>query len=117
PAPGQGALGIECLSARQDLVEMMAPLADPMTTAAVEAERTVSRLLGGSCQVPLGAFAECEGRQLRLRGFVATPDGRTFLAAAASGTADDPQALGAALAAELRAQGADAVLSALGAND
>jgi hydroxymethylbilane synthase len=114
PAPGQGALGIECLATRAEVAQWIGPLAHRPTTAAVEAERTLSRLLGGSCQVPLGAYAECAGDTLRLRGFVALPDGRTFLAAEASGPAHEPQALGTRVAAELREQGADALLAALG---
>lgn len=116
PAPGQGALGIECLEARTDVVELMAPLMDPTTARAVEAERTVSRLLGGSCQVPLGAYAECAGDSMRLRAFVATPDGSRMLAAEVRGASQDAQSLGAALAAELRQRGADALLSTLDTN-
>jgi len=117
PAPGQGALGIECLSSRSDLVEMMAPLIDQATACAVDAERAVSRLLGGSCQIPLGAYGECVGERMRLRGFVATPDGKRLLAAEVNGSAQAPQSLGAALAAELRTRGADAILSAVASND
>ena len=114
PAPGQGALGIECVGSRADVARWILPLAHRPTADAVEAERTFSRLLGGSCQVPLGAYAECQGDVLRLRGFVGTPDGRTVLAAEASGPAHEPRAVGVRLAAELRARGADALLAALG---
>ncbi|MCC6532202.1 MAG: hydroxymethylbilane synthase [Burkholderiales bacterium] len=114
PAPGQGALGIECLSRRTDLAAVLAPLGDEDTARAVQAERTLSRLLGGSCQVPLGAYGECAGERLRLRAFVATPDGRRLLRAEASGPKHDPEALGMEVAAALRAGGADAILRALG---
>src|SRR5207237_6628122 len=57
PAPGQGALGVECLQARADLVALLAPLAHDDTASSVRAERAVSRLLGGSCALPLGAHA------------------------------------------------------------
>jgi hydroxymethylbilane synthase len=115
PAPGQGALGIECLARRADVAAWVAPLADRASTCAVEAEREVSRLLGGSCQIPLGAYGEVHGTALRLRGFVATPDGRSLLGAEVAGSAEAPRALGARLAAALRAQGADAILRDLGA--
>ncbi|MPZ43222.1 MAG: hydroxymethylbilane synthase [Betaproteobacteria bacterium] len=113
PAPGQGALGIECLAADRDALELIAPLQDPTSACAVTAERVVSRLLGGSCQVPLGAYAECEGTTLELRAFVALPDGSRLVSAQASGSAAEPEALGAEVAAALRAQGADALLAEL----
>jgi hydroxymethylbilane synthase len=113
PAAGQGALGIEIRADRQDLQPLLAPLHHPDTAACVRAEREVSRQLGGSCQVPLGAYAIMREGELYLRGFVANPDGKTFLQAEASGGADDPEALGRKLAEALRAQGADAILSAL----
>src|SRR6185295_10662982 len=58
PAPGQGALGIECLEGRGDVASLLGPLNDPATARCVQAERAVSRALGGSCAVPLGAYAE-----------------------------------------------------------
>jgi hydroxymethylbilane synthase len=116
PAPGQGALGIECLESRPDLIAALGPLQDLATAQAVKAERAVSRLLGGNCQVPLGAFAAFEAGALRLRGFVATVDGRQLLRAEAHGPANDPEALGQTVAAMLRAQGADAILNELGAS-
>ncbi len=114
PSAGQGALGIECLAARPDLVACLAPLHDPVTAACVTAERAVSRALGGSCEVPLGAYAVMRGERLWLRGFVALPDGSTMVRAEREGRPEDADAMGLALAAELRAAGADAILAALG---
>ncbi|MCX7171882.1 MAG: hydroxymethylbilane synthase [Proteobacteria bacterium] len=115
PAAGQGALGIEALAARADVAAWLAPLNDPATAACVRAERAVSRALAGSCEVPLGAYAVMqEAGRLLLRGFVATPDGRRFARAELNGAAADPEALGLALAAELRAQGAVEILAELG---
>jgi hydroxymethylbilane synthase len=113
PAAGQGALGIEIPAGRTDLQSLLAPLHHPETAACVRAEREVSRQLGGSCQVPLGAYALMREGELYLRGFVASPDGKTFLQAETSGNASDPEALGRDLADALRTQGADAILSAL----
>lgn len=115
PAPGQGALGIECLVSRPELIAALAPLQDLATAQAVTAERALSRILGGNCQVPLGAYAAFEAGALKLRGFVATVDGRQLVRAEALGSANDPEALGQTVAAMLRAQGADAILNALGA--
>ncbi len=113
PAAGQGALGIEILSGRADVAALLAPLDHPQTAACVRAERQVSRVLGGSCQVPLGAHAVLEGDLIKLAGFVASPDGSAFLLDSAQGPRHDPEAVGQALADKLLAQGARAILDAL----
>ncbi len=114
PAAGQGALGIEALSDRPEVAAWMAPLNDPMTAACVAAERAVSRALAGSCEVPLGAFAVPRDGALWLRGFVALPDGTRFARSERSGAPEDAESLGLALANDLRAQGAEAILAELG---
>jgi hydroxymethylbilane synthase len=113
PAVGQGALGIECRADRADLVGLLAPLHHAGTAACVLAERAMSRALAGSCQVPLGGFAEVAGGELRMRGFVATPDGSRLLRAEQTGSTADPETLGNAVAQDLLAQGADEILAAL----
>ena len=114
PAPGQGALGIECLAARADVVALLAPLADAATAACVRAERTVSRVLGGSCTLPLAAFAEIAenraGNRVRLRALVASSDGKRVIRGELEGEVADPETLGHQVAQDLRRQGADAVL-------
>lgn len=113
PAVGQGALGIECRSHRTDLIELLKPLHHAETAHCVEAERAVSRVLGGSCQVPLGAFAEIHDNTLQLRGFVASPDGKQMVSANANGVPATGEAMGKQLAEDLKAQGADKILAAL----
>ena len=113
PAAGQGALGIEALADRSDLAAWLAPLNDPVTEACVRAERALSRALAGSCEVPLGAYAEAHGQTIRLRGFVAMPDGSRIVRAEHRGALAEPEALGRALADDLRAQGAEEILAAL----
>lgn len=113
PSAGQGALGIEALADRPEVAAWLAPLNDVATAACVRAERAVSRALAGSCEVPLGAYAEFTAGQLRLRGLVATPDGTRIVRAEHAGPAADPEALGLVLAADLRAQGASEILAAL----
>jgi hydroxymethylbilane synthase len=113
PAPGQGALGVECLARRTDVVELLEVLHHAATARCVAAERAFSRALSGSCNVPLGAYAEAEGGELRLRGFVGAPDGSRVVSGALKGPARDPEALGATLAEGLRAQGAGEILAAL----
>lgn len=113
PAPGQGALGIECLAGRAEIAAMLLPFADAATSACVRAERAVSRSLGGSCALPLGAYAELRSGQLCLRALVASSDGRRVVRCELEGAAADPQGLGERAAAELRRQGADEILAEL----
>jgi hydroxymethylbilane synthase len=115
PAPGQGALGIEVLAADRDAVALVAPLEHAATRAATAAERAVSRLLGGSCEVPLAAYAEIEpdGR-LRLRALVGNHRSGELVAAEAVGPAGDPEALGTEVVERLKALGALQLLPAPG---
>lgn len=113
PSAGQGALGIEILESRSDLAEWLQPLSCPETTACAIAERAVSRVLGGSCQVPLAAFAQVSGSQLTVQALVAEPDGTKIIRSHRSGEASDALHLGEAAARELLAQGADAILARL----
>ena len=113
PAVGQGALGIETRADRADLKALLAPLHHADTATCVLAERAMSRALAGSCQVPLGGFAEMQNGKLRLRGFVATPDGSRLLRAEMTTSAGDPEALGDAVAQNLLRQGAGEILAAL----
>ncbi|HVJ23246.1 MAG TPA: hydroxymethylbilane synthase [Burkholderiales bacterium] len=108
PAPGQGALGIECVADRAEVAALLAPLADSATAACVRAERTVSRALGGSCSLPLAAFAELASGGLHLRALVASADGTRVLRSESSGS--DPEEVGNRVAQALRRQGADQIL-------
>ena len=110
PAPGQGALAIECRADRSDLLTALEPLADRGTTLATTAERAFSRSLGGSCHTPLAAYAEWEEDRLWLRGLVAARDGSDVLRGERESAVvdiDGARALGAALADELLARGAN----------
>ncbi|SCX55780.1 hydroxymethylbilane synthase [Nitrosospira sp. Nsp1] len=113
PAVGQGALGIECRSDRTDLIKLMEPLHHLPTAQCVEAERAMSRALGGSCEVPLGGFAEINGGVLRLRGFVASQDGSRVISDELSGNPGTGTIMGAQLAQNLKARGAQEILTAL----
>ena len=115
PAVGQGALGIECRAGRDDLVALLAPLNHIDSADCVRAERAMSRALGGSCQVPLGGYAQIAGDTLSLRGFVAEVDGSRIISASVSGPRQDAEILGSQLADQLIAHGADAILAALSA--
>jgi len=113
PAAGQGALGIECLAAREEVLALVAPLGDAATSACVRAERAVNRALGGNCAIPLGAFAELGGTTLRLRALVASTDGRRIARAEGEGDASNPERLGDQVARLLRERGADEILATL----
>ena len=115
PAPGQAALGIEVVSDDEDTADIVSELDHAPTAIACTAERMVSRLLGGSCELPLGAYADfVEGdKPLRLRAFVSNLDGSNVASAEAFGTPDMPEALGEIVAKMLKAQGADRIIASL----
>jgi hydroxymethylbilane synthase len=115
PAVGQGALGIECRADRADVLELLSAFNHPETRWCVDAERGMSRALAGSCQVPLGGFAEFMGAEVRMRGFVASPDGSRYVFEdqRADHASMQPEMLGRQLAAALERQGAREILSAL----
>ena len=113
PAAGQGALAIEYRAERSDIAACLAALNHRASELAVRAERAVSRALGGSCQLPLAAYASVSGATIDLRGLVADPDGKSMIRSSASGPSGTPEELGARLAGDLRAQGADRILAAL----
>jgi hydroxymethylbilane synthase len=114
PAVGQGALGIEIRAGRNDLLALLAPLNHADTADCVRAERQVSRRLGGSCQVPLGAHAQLRANRLYLSGFVASPDGKSFIHDQVEGDRSGPESLGDTLSEKLLGHGAGAILSAIG---
>jgi len=113
PAAGQGALGLEICQDRTELRAWLAPLSCAATTACALAERAVSRTLGGSCQVPLGAYAQLQDGMLDLHALVASPDGRQLLRSHCRGDVARAEALGVAAAQALLDQGAGAILTQL----
>jgi len=115
PAPGQGALAIECRADRADLLRALAPLADRATSLATAAERAFSRALGGSCQAPIAAYAKWEEGNLWLRGLVASRDGRDVLRGEmerAVRDVDEAGGLGVALGDEFLRRGAHRLAAA-----
>jgi len=111
PAAGQGALGIEVRTERQDLIDALAPLAHLPTWLTVTAERAVSRCMGGSCSMPLAAHGRWSGSTLTLDAAWGDPEGRKPLVQvsghATVATLADAEALGESVAAQLRAGGAE----------
>ncbi|SAI71976.1 porphobilinogen deaminase [Bordetella ansorpii] len=113
PAAGQGALGIEIRDDRPDLRAWLAPLAHADTACCATAERAVSRALGGSCQVPLAAYAQVRDGQLSLQALVASPDGVRIVRAEGQGDAAQAADIGADVARRLLADGARDILAVL----
>jgi len=112
PAAGQGAVGIECRLADDQVRALLAPLHHEPTAICVRAERAMIAALHGGCQVPIAAFATLTGDRLQLRGRVGAPDGSQLLSAEQSASATDAEALGRQVAEALLAQGAGAILQA-----
>jgi hydroxymethylbilane synthase len=115
PAPGQGALAIECAASSADLAAALAELDDPYTRVAVTAERALLAALEAGCSAPVGALADLlvDGQvvnELRLRGVVGTTDGSSLVQLSTTGPVPtshcDAAALGRELAAEMLAKGA-----------
>jgi hydroxymethylbilane synthase len=110
PAPGQGALALECRADRADLVELLATLDHPDTRAAVTAERVVLAALEAGCSAPVGAHAEIHADELHLTAAVIGHDGRRQVRMSASGHPSYAEELGRALADRLLAEGADQLM-------
>ncbi|GGX32957.1 porphobilinogen deaminase 1 [Streptomyces malachitofuscus] len=127
PAPGQGALAVECTADNADLIAALAELDDPFTRAAVTAERSLLAALEAGCSAPVGALADlpplsaplergdphADGqtvKEMRLRGVVGSTDGATLVQLSTTGpvpeTHEAAMALGRELATEMLAQGA-----------
>jgi hydroxymethylbilane synthase len=112
PAPGQGALAVQCRADDSTTRELLTVIDDPVTRAAVTAERAFLKALGGGCSAPVVAYAQSTIRNpqstIQLTGLVASPDGRRVIRV--SGEGNDPLALGAELAHQALAQDARGLL-------
>ena len=108
PAPGQGALAIQCRSDDAELLQLLVPIHDLPTYNAVTAERAFLAALGGGCSAPVAAHATLDGVQIEMRGLVAGLDGRRVIRVTATG--EDPKMLGELLAQKALDQGAAELL-------
>ena len=110
PAPGQGALAVECREDRADVIEALSALDDPDTRSAVSAERALLAALEAGCTAPVGALAKVghgeRGAELHLLAFAGSEDGSIALRRSATGPLEEPERLGRDLAAVLLADGA-----------
>jgi len=113
PAVAQGVIGIECRGADSRTLGLVTVLNHEITRIAMDAERAFAHRLGGSCQSPIAAHAQLQGRRLTLDGLVAEPDGSRLLRDSQSGSIDDPATLGKLLAERILDAGAGSLLQRL----
>jgi hydroxymethylbilane synthase len=112
PAVGQGVLAVEARQADRELLELLRGVDDTRTRLAALAERAFLARLGASCHTPVAAHARLDGVALQVTGVVSSPDGATTLRATMDGPPADGERLGVAVADDLLAKGAKAVLDA-----
>ena len=110
PAPGQGALAVECRTEDDLAAQLREVMDDPRTRAAVEAERAVLATLEGGCSAPIGALADVvegeDGEELWVRAIALSPDGGLSVRMSATGDPADAAGVGDRLAKEMLADGA-----------
>jgi hydroxymethylbilane synthase len=109
-AVGQGALGIECVEDKPEVLEIIKVLEHTTTSRRCLAERAFLRELEGGCQVPIGVNSQISNEELTLTGMVASLDGKRLIRDQATGSAADPESIGIELAGKLKQQGAGAIL-------
>ncbi len=109
-AVGQGALGIECVEGKPEVLKIIKVLEHTPTAQRCLAERSFLRELEGGCQVPIGVNTHFDGDQLVLTGMVASLDGKRLIRDQASGSSADPETIGISLANTLKGQGAGEIL-------
>ncbi|MGY6530618.1 MAG: hydroxymethylbilane synthase [Cyanobacterium sp.] len=112
-AVGQGALGIECRTGDEAVLEIIKAIQDQDTLDCTLAERSFLRVLEGGCQVPIGVNTSIEGNQLTLVGMVASLDGQQLLKDSVTGDRTNAEKIGQELAEKLKSQGAGEILAAI----
>ncbi len=110
PAVGQGVVCIECRADDAETLALLAPLEHEPTRQCIRAERAFNAALEGGCQVPIAGYATLDGARLHLRGLVGDPDGTRIIRGDVAGAPAQAEALGHALAEQLLARGARAIL-------
>lgn len=117
PAPGQGALAVECREDDKELLELLGMLDDPDSRAATAAERSLLGALEAGCSAPVGGLAFVaegeDGMELYLRGSVTAIDGSAAVRLSVSGSVTGAEEVGRRLAADLLADGAADLMGAL----
>lgn len=111
PAPGQGCLAVQVREDDRTTRAVVSVLDHLPSRRALQAERMLVQLLGGGCDLPLGALAAVKGDRIRMVGLVATTDGAKIVRTASE--SNDPGVAASTLAQRLRADGADRILAEL----
>lgn len=111
PAPGQGALAVQCRADDEKTLHLLASVHDPLSAAAVHAERAFLSSLGGGCSLPVAAFAQKNNGTIILTGAVISPDGKQSIRLSAAD--QDPHKLGQRLADLVLERGAADLLKAV----
>jgi hydroxymethylbilane synthase len=110
PAPGQGALGVTARDRDAAVLALLEKIEDASSRAAAEAERGAARALGGSCWLPVGAYARADAERVRLSAVLASPDGRRSIRRSGAGEAARAETIGRGVGeAILEAGGRDIV--------
>ncbi len=109
-AVGQGALGIECVENKEEVIKIIKVLEHAETSQRCLAERAFLKELEGGCQVPIGVHTKIENGNLTLTGMVASLDGKNLIKDKESGTSINPEKIGRDLANKLKSQGAMEIL-------
>jgi hydroxymethylbilane synthase len=112
PAPGQGALAVQCATDDEETLNYLAAIEDPVTRQTTTAERAFLKHLGGGCSLPVGAYANIGGGQIDLQGVVASLDGANVIHCRGWGSV--PEELGRDCAQQALEQGAGEILPAEG---
>ena len=113
PAAGQGALAIEIRNGDEKIFPLVQKLNDAETCAAISVEREFLKVVGGSCQIPVGVFANVDGKQINLRALIASPDGKNLVTDSATAPLEKIHNLGKNLAMRLLERGGQKILDEL----
>jgi len=113
PAPGQGAIAVQCRTGDALTLKKLASLNDPPTQQAVLAERAFLAGLGGGCSIPVGALGQMDNDVLYLTALIANPTGQPFIRITDTGPATQPELIGQTLAEQALQQGAREILEAV----
>ena len=113
PAVGQGALAIETLADRSDIIDLLKILDDFETRVAVSAERSFLKVVDGGCQVPIGVYAEISDKKVTIKAIISSLDGKNIFRDKISGSIVDAEILGESLANNLLNSGGREILNQL----